>query len=307
MNKKKIKIESEKIYPSKEEENKIIEEIKASQKIIYFSNLNKEYEDLEIDDNDDDLSEKDKVTEDILNNKLSIFIPDNNEEEEINSNTQKIQKDIIENLLIELFDFHYNDIISKTTKKPINKIIEVESQIEFYYTKLNNNFIYFSKYILLILEQKIEELIDYIKNKLNKNKMIVKDILNIKKSLHLVGNDINKIFKLAFEKTREFDVSSILEILFIREILNDSEMDINDKEYEEITDISRLEEKDNFEKYAEECRVYFEKIENGEREEEDIEVEEEKQNYTDLKENKNKEMKKPKKENKNIKIKINIK
>ena len=143
-------------------------------------------------------------------------------------------------------------------------------------TKLNINFINFSKYLLLILEQKIEELIEYIKNNIYKKKMTVKDILEIKKSLYLVGINIAKIFERPFKKTRNFDISSVLEVLFISDILNNNEIDINDQEYEEIINISKLDEKDNFEKYIEECKTYFEKIENGEREEEDVEVEEEK-------------------------------
>ena len=148
--------------------------------------------------------------------------------------------------------------------------------IEFFYTKLNINFINFSKYILLILEQKIEELIEYIKNNIYKKKMSVQDVLDIKKSLYLVGINITKIFERPFEKTRNFDISSVLEVLFISDILNNNDIDINDQEYEEIVNISKLDEKDNFEKYIEECKTYFEKIENGEREEEDVEVEEEK-------------------------------
>ena len=298
MNKKNIKKELENEILSNEIENKI------DSPLINYSYLNREQEDIEDDDNDDDISEKDKVTEDILNNKLSIIIPYENEnnQEEISTNisTDKIQKDIIKNLLIDLFDYHYNDIIGKKKINPRNKIKFVKNQIEFYYDELNINFINFAKFIILILEQKIDELIEYIKKKINMDKIVVKDILEIKKSLHLVGDDINKIFELPFEKTREFDISSVLEILFISNILHDSDIDINEKEYEEIADIAKLEEKDNFEKYTEECKSYFEKIENGEKEEEDVEVEEEKNNEKDD------EIINTKKENKNIKIKINV-
>ena len=118
----------------------------------------------------------------------------------------------------------------------------------------------------------------------------MKDILDIKKSLCLVGINIGKIFERAFENTKKFDISSVLEVLFITEILNDNDIDISDQEYEEIINISKLDEKDNFEKYVDECKSYFEKLENGEKDEEDVdvEVEEEKINEnTDAKINEN--------------------
>ena len=275
----KIKKESENEFTSIEEENKIIEEIIKNRLLIKETHFDKDYSDLEEDENEDDISEKDKITEEILDNKLSFIVPDENEneksQEEIKTQ-RKIHKDIIEDLLIVLFNYHYDGITGKKRKSPQARMFATKYHIEFFYTKLNINFINFSKYILLILEQKIEELIEYIKNNIYKKKMSVQDVLDIKKSLYLVGINITKIFERPFEKTRNFDISSVLEVLFISDILNNNEIDINDQEYEEIINISKLDEKDNFEKYIEECKTYFEKIENGEREEEDVEVEEEK-------------------------------
>ena len=320
----KIKKESENEFTSIEEENKIIEEIIKNRLLINETNFDKDYEDLEEDENEDDISEKDKITEEILDNKLSFIVPEENEktQEDINKNQRKIHKDIIEDLLIVLFNYHYDSICGKKRKSPQARMFATKYHIEFFYKKFNINFINFSKYLLLILEQKIEELIEYIKNNIYKKKMTVKDILEIKKSLCLVGINIGKIFELAFEKTRNFDISSVLEVLFISDILNNNEIDINEQEYEEIINISKLDEKDNFEKYIEECKTYFEKIENGEREEEDVEVEEEKiyddkneENKINEDNNKNKRMQIIdeevsnnniiKNENKNIKIKAN--
>ena len=317
----KIKKESENEFTSIEEENKIIEEIIKNRLLINETNLDKDY-DLEEDENEDDISEKDKITEEILDNKLSFIVPDENEksQEEINKNQRKIHKDIIEDLLIVLFNYHYDGINGRKRKSPQARMFATKYHIEFFYTKLNINFTNFSKYILLILEQKIEELIEYIKNNIYKKEMTVKDVLDIKKSLYLVGVNITKIFERTFEKTRNFDIASVLEVLFIGDILNNNDIDINDQEYEEIVNISKLDEKDNFEKYVEECKTYFEKIENGEREEEDVEVEEEKINIDKREENiiiendnKNKRMQRVdeeisyndenSKENKNIKIK----
>jgi len=286
---KKNKKESENEYPSIEEENRIIEEIIKNQ-IIKGTNLDKGYEDFEEEENEEDILEKDKITEEILDNKFSFIVPEEEEKIEEEINQRKIQKIVIEDLLIELFEYHYNGMIGQKRKNPQSRVFATKYNIEFYYTKLNINFIKFSKYILLILEQKIEELIEYIKKKISKQKLSVKDILDIKKSLCLVGINIGKIFERAFENTKKFDISSVLEVLFITEILNDNDIDISDQEYEEIINISKLDEKDNFEKYVDECKSYFEKLENGEKDEEDldVEVEEEKINEnTDAKINEN--------------------
>jgi len=258
-------------------------------------------EELEEDENEDDILERDKITEEILDNNLSINIPEQKTQEEINKNERKINKDIIEDLFIELFEYHYKGITGQKRRNPQAKIFSTKYQIEFFYTKLNINFVNFSKYILLILEQKIDELIEYIKKKFYKN-LNIKVILDIKNSLNLVGIDIGKIFEHPFEKTRNFDVSSILEVLFIYDILNDNDIDISDEEYEEIINISKLDEKDNFEKYIEECKLFFEKIENGEREEEDVEVEEEKQDVDPKNNNEDEEIQTI---DKNIEIKEN--
>ena len=290
---KKNKKESDNEINSIEEETKIIEEI-IKNKLINDIHLNKDYEESQDDEEDeDDLLEKDKITEEILDNKLSFIIPEEEEksQNEINTNKRNVHKDIIEDLLIELFNYHYNSITKQKRKSPQARMFATKYHLEFFYTKLNINFINFSKYVLMILQQKMEELIEYIKNKFYKNKITIKDVLNIKKSLFLVGINIKKTFERTFEKTRNFDMSSILEVLFISEILNDNVIEINDEEYEEIINISKLDEKDNFEKYIEECKAYFENIENGEREEKDVEVEEEKINDYDYEEDKNEEIK----------------
>ena len=301
MNKKNYK-ESDNEINSIEEETKIIEEI-INNKLINNINLNQDYEYSEEDEEDEeDILEKDRITEEILDNKLSIIIPEEEEksQNEINKNKRSVHKDLVEDLLIELFNYHYNGITKQKRKSPQARMFATKYRLEFFYTKLNINFINFSKYVLMILQQKMEELIEYIKDKFYKNKISIKDVLNIKKSLFLVGINIKKIFERSFEKTRNFDMSSILEVLFITEILNDNAIEINDDEYEEIINISKLDEKDNFEKYIEECKAYFEKIEKGEREEKDVEVEEEKINDYDNDDDKNEEIK-----NNEIKNEIN--
>ena len=272
-------------YSQLAKENEIIEEI------INNPLLLKDIEDLEEEEEEDSYSEKDKITEEILDNKLSFIIPEENESKQnenknyIKKNSQKIHKDIIENLLIELFEYHYNDISTEKKMNLGNKILESKYHIGFFCIKLNKNF---SKYILLILEQKIYELIEHVEKLIKTKVKSVKDILEIKNSLKLTGRDVEKIFEKPFQRTQTFDISSVLIVLFISDILNDNKINLTDDEYEEIIQAESYEEKDRFEKYIEECKSLFEKIENGENgeNEEDIEVyEEEKQNENEIENN----------------------
>ena len=149
-------------YTQLSKENEIIEEL------INNPLLLKDIEDLEEEEEEDCDPEKDKITKEIVDNKLSIIIPEENESKQnenknyinMKKDSQKIHKDIIDNLLIELFEYHYNDDISTEKKMNIgNKILESKYHIGFFCIKLNKNF---SKYFLLILEQNIYELIAYV-------------------------------------------------------------------------------------------------------------------------------------------------
>jgi len=65
----------------------------------------------------------------------------------------------------------------------------------------------------------------------------------------------------------------VLIIKFILNLFSVEKFKINDEEYGQIIEMDRYEEKDRFEKYIEECKSYFEKIQNGELEEDsDVEV-----------------------------------
>lgn len=254
---------------SKEEE--IIEQI------INNPLLLKDIDNLEEEEDDDSASEKDKNEEDNYENKLSIIVQEENDELDNNSSSnknnskkkqQKIQKDIVEKLIIELFEYHYKGISPNKKDNFGNKILETKYHIQFFCTKLNDNF---SKYILLILEQKIYELIEYVEEIIKTKMESIKDILEIKNSLRLTGRDIGKIFEKPFQKTMVFDISSVLIVLYIHDILNDTRINMSDEEYELLIQDVAYDEKDRFEKYIEECKSYFEKMENGESED-DVEV-----------------------------------
>ena len=278
-----------------ENENEIIEEIINNSLLGEEEEKEEEYEEEDIVDiEEENLSEKEiKNIEDKKDNNNNI----------INKKKKSIQiyKDIIENLLIELFEFHYTEISKEKKINLTNKILESKYHIEFFCSRLSINF---PKYILCILEQKINELNEYVINKINENQNItLEEILKIKKNLKMTGKDINKIFEKPFQKTKKFDMPSVLVVLFIGTILNGSFAEkISEEDYEQIIDIESIEEKDIFEKYVEKCKLSLsimeeeeekegkkeeteekeekkeKKVENGENEKILNETEEEKQN-----------------------------
>ena len=244
--------------------SKLSKEKEIIKEIIKEPSSPKDIKDLEEEKDKDSYSKRDKITEKILDNKLSFITSEENDQKEGESNctnkNSKIKKDIIDNLLIDIFEYHYNDISTEKKINLDNKICELKYYIEYFSKNLNQNF---SKYILLILDQKIYELIEYVEKLVDTKVKTVKDILVIKNSLKLVGNDINKIFEKSFEKTMSFDISSILIVLFISDILSDTKINLTDQEYEQIIQNESIDEKEKFEKYIEECKLYFEKFENG--------------------------------------------
>ena len=232
-------------------ENKIIEEIMKNPILL---NEIEEMDDYE--EETDNYSETDNITQEILGNKLSFILLDDKISQTnlitLNNVFKKIYKDIIDNLFIELYTYHYD---SKTLEKKnylTSKIIEANYQIENICTKLNDKF---SKYILLIIDQKICELIEFINEGIKNKQVSFREVIKIKKCLGLTGQDIMKIFEIPFKKTKHFDISSVLIIMFIHNILDDDEItNFTDLEYEEIANIPSIEEKDFFDKYIEDCK-----------------------------------------------------
>ena len=259
-------------YSNFTQENEIIEEIISSSLLLKdIDDLEEEYE--------DSYSEKDKITEEILNNKLSFIDPDENEQKSkdlkayIDKNSSKIQKDIIKNLLIEIFEYYYREKTEEKKKYIENRMRETKNHIEFYCTKFNKNF---SKYIVLILDQKIYDLIVHVENLINIKVETVKDILEIKSCLNLTGQDLCKIFEKPFQKTQSFDISSILIVTFITDIIGEKKSNLKDEEYDQIIQSESYEEKEKFDKFIDECKSF---IVNGENDD-DMEIyyeEEEKQ------------------------------
>jgi hypothetical protein len=282
MNKKIIKNDlSENSFPDieNENENEIIEKLINNSLLDEREDIEEEYDEEE-DLEEENYSEKDKITEEILDNKLSIFtnIDKKCENNILENNNKKkktihIYKDIIENLLIELFEYHYTQITKEQKINLRNKIVESKCHIELFCSKLSVNF---SKNILCILGQKINELNDYVINKINEKKNItLLEIFKIKNDLKLTGKDINKIFEKPFQRAKSFDISSVIVVLFITHILNGNiAYQMTEKEYEQFIEIESIEEKDLFEKYIEQCKLsLFITEENNEKEKNENKIE----------------------------------
>jgi hypothetical protein len=279
-NQKNLEDQMEEYYPDLSDENEII-------KNIINNSLLDKIEDLE---EEEEEYENDKAIEEISENKIPFII--NNEKQK----TIQIYNDIIENLLIELFDYHYSEISKEQKLNLTNKILELKYNIEYFCVDSLN----LSKNVLYFLEVKIYELIEYVIKKMEEIKIVsFEDILKIKNCLKSTGEDISKIFEKTFQKTKNFDISSILIILFISNIIKYYSDKITEEEYDQIMDIS-IDEKDRFENYIKECKssldeemeeIEIENIKEDEKEE-GKEIKEEKEEIKEEKEEIKEEIKK---------------
>ena len=268
----------EKDLENLENENELIE-------AIINNSLIEDVEDIEEEDDEEeeeDIEEgnyigKNKNTEE--NKKTNIIIKVNvNSNDSQDCNKEKsfqIYQDILENLLIDLFEYHFYEISQEQKKRLRNKILESKYHIEFFCIKSNADF---SKHVLCILKEKIYELIKYIVNIINKMKendtISLKNILKVKNSLNLTGKDIIKIFDKAFQRTQKFDISSVIISLFITNFLSKNFYEkITDEEIEKIMEIDSLEEKDHFEKYIEDCKISLPIIKEDEKYQEEVKKE----------------------------------
>jgi hypothetical protein len=278
-NQKNLEDQMEEYYPDLSDENEII-------KNIINNSLLDKIEDLE---EEEEEYENDKAIEEISENKIPFII--NNEKQK----TIQIYNDIIENLLIELFDYHYSEISKEQKLNLTNKILELKYNIEYFCVDSLN----LSKNVLYFLEVKIYELIEYVIKKMEEIKIVsFEDILKIKNCLKSTGEDISKIFEKTFQKTKNFDISSILIILFISNIIKYYSDKITEEEYDQIMDIS-IDEKDRFENYIKECKssldeemeeIEIENIKEDEKEE-GKEIKEEKEEIKEIKEKEEKDAK----------------
>ena len=175
--------------------------------------------------------------------KLKDWLNDNIE------NTSKIEEDI-EDLIIEIFVNRFNSYPEKDCPLSENAL-ESKKQIDIYCSKFSE----FSIYLLYVIYQKFYTFFEYLTKKINLKTLKVAEINKIKEILFLTGVDIKIVFKKAFEKTNNFNLSSILIIMLDEYLVKETKITI----CKEIKNSPFYKEKENFEKYLKIVKqnIYF--------------------------------------------------
>ena len=209
---------------------------------------------------DNNSIEEENINEYTINKNESLLIKANNEDnkkefskkwEILDScdleNFQLKIENRVEDILIDIFENTFKNYNNKHTIT--NKSIRFSKDIKYYCEELHYHFAIF---ILNVLSTKLIPLINYIaENYIDFSNVNVQKIFKIRNCLNQTGNDIQTIFKSAFNRTYYFDIGSILIEIFLRNILSQSEISnfIKDKDYEILEKISSIGEKDRFESY----------------------------------------------------------
>ena len=240
---------------------------------------------------DNNSIEEENINEYTINKNESLLIKANNEDnkkecskkwEILDScdleNFQLKIENRVEDILIDIFENTYKNYNNKHTIT--NKSIRFSKDIKYYCEELHYHFAIF---ILNVLSTKLIPLINYIaENYIDFSNVNVQKIFKIRNCLNQTGNDIQTIFKSAFNRTYYFDIGSILIEIFLRNILSQSEISnfIKDEDYEKLEKISSIGEKDRFESYLNQFKndIYLSDDEynieyNNEEEKEDEEEE----------------------------------
>lgn len=194
-----------------------------------------------------------------------IFSSLSKEEEKINENEEEeINKFLNDNILIDIFQLYYTGMSSDKDRIILRTTIyNIRKYIKYYCTKLSGNF---SKYILVILYQQIDEFLEFIRTNLLNNINCISDVLEIKGYLDKIGDKVNQIFKEVFIKTSKFDISLIIIELFLKMVCEENKDKMDSKELEQIKEIELLgkKEEERFVKCIEEWNSYFDRIQKGE-------------------------------------------
>ena len=240
---------------------------------------------------DNNSIEEENINEYTINKNESLLIKANNEDnkkefskkwEILDScdleNFQLKIENRVEDILIDIFENTFKNYNNKHTIT--NKSIRFSKDIKYYCEELHYHFAIF---ILNVLSTKLIPLINYIaENYIDFSNVNVQKIFKIRNCLNQTGNDIQTIFKSAFNRTYYFDIGSILIEIFLRNILSQSEISnfIKDEDYEKLETISSIGEKDRFESYLNQFKndIYLSDDEynieyNNEEEKEDEEEE----------------------------------
>ena len=172
-------------------------------------------------------------------------------------NTNKISEDI-EEIIIKIFVNRYNSFPDNTCPFS-SEVLESKKNLELICPRLTE----FSIYLLTELYQKFYSLFDYLKKEINFKNIPLNEINKIKKILFYTGNDLKKIFKKNLQKTFNFNLSSILIVIFEEYLIKE-----NKTKYEILEKIKKSQfykEKERFEKYLNIVKenIYFFDTEKG--------------------------------------------
>ena len=164
-------------------------------------------------------------------------------------NTNNIEKEI-EDLILEIFVNRFNSYPEKDYPLTENAL-ESKKQIELYCSK----FYEFSIYLLYMIYIKFYSFFEYLSKKIDYKSLTISDINKIKEILYLTGIDIKIVFKKAFEKTCDFNLSSILIIIFDEYLVKEKKIKI----CKEIKNSQFYQEKEKFENYLKIVKqnIYF--------------------------------------------------
>jgi hypothetical protein len=179
------------------------------------------------------------------NTKLNKWINNNIE------NTKKLEEDV-EDLIIEIFVNRFNTYPEKECPLSSNAL-QSKKQIDVFCPK----FYEFSIYILSLLHKKIYDFFENLSKKIDFKSIPLNELNKIKEILFYTGVDIKIVFKKAFEKTKDFDLSKILMIMFDEYLIKSNKKieEIN----KEIKNSPFYKEKENFEKFIKKVKenIYY--------------------------------------------------
>ena len=192
-------------------------------------------------------------------------------------NTKKIEEDV-EDLIIEIFVNRYNSYPDTTSPLSPNAL-QSKKQLDLFCPKLFE----FSVYIISILHQKFYSFFEYLTKKINFKCIPLNELNKIKEILKYTGIDLKKVFEKAFENTNNFNISSILIIMFDEYLIKENR--IKEQIGHEIKNSLQYKEKERFEEYLKIVRqnLYF--FNPNTETETEIETETEKETETETENN----------------------
>ena len=164
-------------------------------------------------------------------------------------NNKKIEEDI-EDLIIEIFVNRYNSYPNSTCELSPNAL-QSKKQSDLFCPKL----IEFSIYILSIIHQKFYSFFEFLIKKINFRALDLSEVKKLKEILYYTGIDLKIIFKKAFEKTFDFNLSSILIIIFDEFLVKENR--IKEEIIKELRSSPLYKEKEKFEKYLKIAKQQF--------------------------------------------------